>query len=141
MESSYPAKERHVLTRDSQVPAPHSPIAEQRRQHRNHRADRNGKAKPLPSRDDGGIDAHNRAVARHEWPAGVPRIERRIGLNDLIDEPAGTRSQRSTERADHARRHGVMKSVRIADRNYELPGAERARLAERDRREIRGGNA
>ena len=47
---------------------------------------------------------------RHQRPAGVARIERRVGLDDVVDEPAGLRPQRSPERADHARRHRVLEA-------------------------------
>ena len=65
-------------------------------------------------------------------PPEFPGIQRGIGLNHLIDQPPGSRSERSPERADHAGGDGVMEAVRIANRDHELSGAQRPRVAERD---------
>ncbi len=43
----------------------------------------------------------------------------------------GIRSQRTPQRAYHARRHGRLKSIRVADRDHKLPYAKLLRIAER----------
>jgi hypothetical protein len=81
--------------------------------------------------DHRGIDADHRAARIDQRPAGVTRIQRGIGLNDIFDQPAGLPTQRAADRADDAGRHGVMKAVWIPNRNRDLPNANRARVGQR----------
>ena len=65
------------------------------------------------------------AARRHERTAGVAGIERRVGLDDVVHQPAGPRPQRSAQRADHAGGHRVLEAVRVADGDRDLPDAHR----------------
>jgi hypothetical protein len=67
-----------------------------------------------------GIDADDLAARRHQRAAGIAGIERGIGLDNVVDQPAGARAQAAAERRDHARRHGGFEAERIADGDHEL---------------------
>ena len=74
-----------------------------------------GMANPIPTKaafpagsgipaQDGGVNAHHLAMDIHQSPAGVPRVDRGIGLDEvlkLFDLPAGT-----AQGAHAAARHG-----------------------------------
>ena len=47
--------------------------------------------------------------------AGIPRIERGIGLDDIVHEPARGRAQGAPQRRDDAGGHGLRIAERIAD--------------------------
>ena len=51
-------------------------------------------------------------------------------IRALIDETPRLRAQRSPERADHARGDGMLKAIRVADRDRDLPDAHAPRIAE-----------
>ena len=102
-----------------------------------HGVDRHREAEPLAAGDDRRVDADDGAGARHERPARVAGIERRVGLNHVLDQPAGPRAQRAAERADDAGRHGVLEAVRVADGDDELSRPQRLRVAELDGGEVR----
>ena len=70
-------------------------------------------------------------------PPEFPGIERRVGLNDVVHQPARPRSQRSTERADDARRDRGREPERVADGDHELANFNRLRIAEPQRCESR----
>ena len=69
-------------------------------------------------------------------PAGIAGIERGIGLDHVLDQPAGLRPQRAAERGDHARGHGRFKAERIADRDHQLAAPQRLGIAERCGRQV-----
>ena len=50
---------------------------------------------------------------------------------DVVNQPPGIRPQRPPQRADHARRHRRLKSIRSANRNHNLPHAQPLRIAQR----------
>jgi len=55
-------------------------------------------AKQSPERENHrGVDADDFAARRHQRPAGVAGIERGVGLDDVVHQPAGSRAQRSSE--------------------------------------------
>ena len=86
VKAGHPAQEWHILAGDSEIATADTSVAQKRRQDRDHSADGYCEAEALPAGDDRGIDADDAAVARHEWSARVAGIERRVGLNDLIDQ-------------------------------------------------------
>ena len=128
------AEERHVLAGHAQIAAPDAAVAQERGQDGVDGVDRDGEAQPLAAGDDGGVDADDGAGAGHERAAGVAGIERRVGLNHVLDQPAGARAQRPAERADDAGRDGVLEAVGVADGDGQLPGPERLRVPELDAR-------
>ena len=88
VEAGDAAQQRHVLAGDAQIAAPHPAVAEQRRQHRRDRVDRHREAQSLAAGDDGGVHADDLARAGDQRSARVAGIQRRVGLNHLIDQPS-----------------------------------------------------
>ena len=124
-------RDRRVLSGDAHVRAPNPAVANQPADDelRGVRGDR--KTQPLRAGDDGRVDADHFAARVDERSAGVSRIERRVGLDDVVHQAARSRSQRSPERADDAGRDGGRESERVADRDDELPDFDRLRIAKR----------
>ena len=69
-------------------------------------------------------------------PPELPGIECRVGLDHVLDQPAGPRAKRAAERAHHAGRDGVLEAVGVADGDDELAGPKRLRVAELDRGQV-----
>src|SRR6202012_1931370 len=59
----------------------------------------------------------------------VAGIERGIGLDDLVDDPAGRGGKRATEGGDNARGHASGQTERVAPGDDELPDAKTGRVA------------
>src|SRR4051812_45394752 len=114
------ARDRDVLTGDADVAAADAPVLNQPPGDEFRRVDRNRKADALRGQDDGRVNADDFAPRGDERAAGVTGIERRVRLDDVVNQAAGIRPQRATERADHARRHGRLKAVRVADGDDDL---------------------
>ena len=102
---------------------------------------RDGKTEPLGRQNDRGVDADDFAERVDQRTAGVARIERGVGLNHVVDQPAGLGTKRAAERADDAGGDAVLKTVRIADGDGELADANLFRIAQRRRDQSAGGNA
>src|SRR2546427_8671977 len=89
-------------------------------------------ALPIYARD-GGVDADHPPAAVGERAARVTRVERRVGLDDVLDDAAGragARRQRAAERAHHPRRHRAGEAERVADRDDQLADAQPVGIAE-----------
>ena len=71
-------------------------------------------------------------VRRRGGPARDARIERRVGLHHVVQEPAGPSAQRAAERADDAGRDRVLETKRAAEGDGDLPHAYARRIAEPD---------
>src|SRR5262245_32268024 len=94
---------RNVLAADTNVAAPHAPVFDQSAGNKLGGVNGDGKADALRRQDDGGVDADDGSSRSDEWPARIAGIESGIGLNEVVDQAAGTRAQRAAERADHPR--------------------------------------
>ena len=66
--------------------------------------DGDGEADPLRRLDDRRVDADDPAPAVEQRPAAVARVERGVGLDDVVDEVAGDAPQGAAQGADDARR-------------------------------------
>ena len=84
-------------------------------------------ADPLRGQDDRGVHADDLRGGVDEGASGVPGVQRGIGLDDVVDEPARARSKGPAQRAHHTRGHGVLEPVRVADGDRDLTDAERSR--------------
>ena len=87
---------------------------------------------------DGGVDADDPRRRIGERPTGVARVERRVGLDDVLDEAARAsvpRGERSPEGGHDAGRHRAGEPERVADRHDELPDTQPCRITERRRLE------
>ena len=83
-------RDRRILSGNAHVRAPDPSIANQSADDelRGVRGDR--ETQPLRAGDDGRVDADDFAARVDERPAGIPRIQRRVGLNDVVHQPART---------------------------------------------------
>ena len=70
------------------------------------------------------------AGAVHERAAAIAGIKRRVGLDHVLDQPAGLAAQRPVQRADHAGRDRRLQAKRIADRDHELADPKRTGIAD-----------
>ena len=103
-----------------------------------------GTASPRPIAGDRRVDADDPAARVGERAAGVARVERRVGLDDVLDEPAGSavaRRERPAEGADDAGRHAAGEAERVADRDDELADPQPVGVAERRGGELAAGRA
>ena len=85
---------------------------------------------PPRAREDGAVDADEFAPQVHQRAAGVARIDRRVGLDEVlvaVGIDAG-----APEAADDAGRDGVLQAERIADGDHEIADLESRGIAERD---------
>ena len=91
--------------------------------------DREGDA--LRAVDHGGVDADDLAGRRHQRAAGIAGVERGVGLDDVVDQPAGRGAHRAAERRDDAGGDGPFEAERIADGNGDLAAPQPLGIAER----------
>ena len=128
------ARQRHVLPGDADIAAPHPALADQPRGDKLDRRRRDRKADTLGHTDDRGVDADDLAGGGYQRPAGIARVQRRVGLDHAVDQPARAGAQRAPEGADHARRYRALKAERIADRHHQLTDPQLPRIAEPGKR-------
>src|SRR5450432_169647 len=87
------------------------------------------KTQTLRAHDGGGVHADDLSVGSDQRAAGISWVEGGVGLNDVVDEAAGVGTQRASQGADHTGGDGVLKPIRIADRDGELADAKFLRVA------------
>src|SRR5262245_27799546 len=90
----------------------------------------NRETNALSRQNYGGVHSDHIAIRRHEWAAGIARIESRISLNDVFDEAACPSTKGSAQRTHHPCRHRGLKSIRIADRHHELTDSDSLRISQ-----------
>ena len=81
-----------------------------------------GTASPRPDAGDRGVDADHSAAGVGERAAGVARVQRRVGLDDVLDDAgrvARADRQGPAEPADHAGGHAAGHAHRVAHRDHE----------------------
>lgn len=88
VKADHAAVQRNVLPAHSDVAAPHFAVADQAPRDKRRRIDRDGEAQALRRQNHGRVNANHFAARIHQRPAGVPRVQRRVGLNDVVDQPA-----------------------------------------------------
>ena len=86
--------------------------------------DADGEADPLRRGDNRGVDADHAAGAGDEGAAGIAGVERRVGLDDAVEEASAAGAQGATERADDPGGDGAGKTEGIADGDDELADLE-----------------
>ena len=85
---------------------------------------------PCAHADNCGIDADDLAGRGHQRPAGIARVQGRVGLDHAVDQPARAGAQRPAEGADDAGRDRALKAERVADRHHQLADPQLPRIAE-----------
>ena len=99
-------------------------------QHRLGEVDRDREAdahRAAALRHDRGVDADRLAARVDEWPAAVARIDRRIGLDEVVVRAL---TDHAPLGADDAGRDGLLETVRVADRHDGFAHLEPRRVAE-----------
>ncbi len=107
-------------------------------QHAAHHVDGNRKTDALDSealRDDGGVDADQRAAGIDQGPAGVAEIDRRVGLDEILE--GGDPELAAGGSADDAVSHGLGQAEGIADGEDDIADPKLIGSAEGDDRQIR----
>ena len=126
-----PPRNRGLLRGDADEGTAHAAVAYQFAEHEIRGVGGDRKTDALCPHDHRGIHADDFAVRRHQRTAGIAGIERGVGLDDVVDEPAVARAQRAAERRDHAGGHRRFETERIADGDHELATFEALGIAER----------
>src|SRR5262245_28625107 len=131
------AVKRDDLSRHADVAAAHASFFDQLGRDEFRRVDGGGKGDSLCGQNDRRVDADDLAARVDERPAGVPRVQGRVGLNNVVDQAARPRTQAASQRADHARGHRVLEAVWVPDGDRELADANLIRIAEGDGHQVR----
>ena len=80
--------QRHILPGDTDVAAPDPPVADQPAGDQPGCVARNGKANSLCRANHCRVHANDFSRGVDERSAGVARIQRCVGLNDVVDQAA-----------------------------------------------------
>ena len=123
--------ERHVLASHTDRAAPDVAVLDQPTRDEMRGVARDGEADSLGRQDDRGVHADDFARAVQKRTAGIPGIQGRIGLDDLVHQTAGLGTHRASERADDSGSHSLLKSIRRTDRDRDLPNRIRDESASR----------
>src|SRR5437773_9620239 len=115
-----PALERDVLSCNADVTPTDFVVSYQQTRDVLCRVYGDGEAEPLRRQDHGGIYTDNFSARGDERTTGVARVERRIGLDHVVDKPPGVRSQRAAERAHDPGGYRALETVGISDRHHQL---------------------
>src|SRR5918999_626278 len=89
-----------------------------------------GVPRPSRARADprhGRVDAHHPAPAVGQGPAGVPRVQGGVGLDDVLHDPGGralARGERPSQSADHTGGHRAGETHRVPHGHHELADPE-----------------
>ena len=124
-----------MLRGDADIGATHTAVPHQFAKHKACGIGGDRKADALRAHDHRGVYADDFAVRRHQRAAGIAGVERRIGLDHVVDQPAGARAQAAAERRDHAGGHRRFEAERIADGDHQLAALQFLGIAERGRRQ------
>src|SRR2546426_4368664 len=130
-------RQRHILSRQTDIAATDFAIANETASDELGGVDRCGKADSLRRQNHRSVHADDLATGVNKWPTGISGIERGISLNHGVHQSAGLRPQRSPKCAYHSGGNGVLKAVRVTDRDDQLPDTNPLRLAKLRRDQIR----
>ena len=112
--------QRHILTGNANIAAPDSSVANQPTGDEPGRIARNRKADALCRANHRRVHADHFPRGVDERSAGIARIQRRVGLNDVVNQTTRLRIHRATERADHACGHACLETERVSNRDRQL---------------------
>ncbi len=125
----HPRGDGHRGAGDADVGTAHATVGEQLADDPFRRVDTRGKTDRLGLRDHRRIDADHPPPGIHQRAAGIARIERGVGLDDIVHQPARGGTQRAPERGDHAGGDGLRIAQRIADGNGHLTHSQLSGIA------------
>src|SRR6266567_911101 len=118
-----PAVQRHVLSAHADVTAPDLALFDQPAGHVFSRVDAQREADSLRRKNHRRIDPDHFAARIDQLSARIAWIQRRIGLDDIVNEPAGVGPERPAQGANDASRDSALKTIRAADGDGELADA------------------
>ena len=103
-----------------------------------------GTAKPIPTLPpdraaagrDLGVDADHAPARVEQRSAGVAGVERRVGLDHVVDREAARRGQAPLQRRHDAGGQRALQAERVADRDRRIADLDRRGVAELERLEI-----
>ena len=121
--SRQPRRQRPRAAGDSEVRPAEAALRHQRADDLPRRVV-DGNREPEADSRDRGVDADDATAAVGERAAGVAGVQRRVGLDHVVDDPAAPGRQRAAERRDDARGDRAGEAVRVADRDHELADAQ-----------------
>ena len=119
---------RDVVAGDSDIAAAYLAVLDQMPCDELGAVDGNREADSLRGQDNRRVDADYLAARVDQRSAGVAGIQRGVGLDNVVDQSARSRSERSSKRTHHARGNGALEAVRISNRYGELTHANRPRV-------------
>src|SRR5205085_4384269 len=117
-----------VLPADADVAATNPTVLDQPTGDIFGRVHGDGETNPLGRQDHGRVHAYHFSARVDQRAAGIARIQRGIGLENVVHEPAGLGTERPAERADHTGGHRALEAVRVADGDSELADADALRF-------------
>src|ERR1044071_2136398 len=91
---------------------------------------RDGEADSLRGQNDCGIHADDFARAVQKRTAGIPGVQRRIGLDDLVHQTARLRPHRAPKRTNNSSGYSLLKTIGRTDRNRDLANPNPRRVGE-----------
>src|SRR5690242_14342420 len=109
------AMKRSVLTSHADVSALDFAILDQAPGDEISRVDRDRETDSLRWKDDRRVDADDLTVGRDEGSSRIAGIQSRIGLDHIVDQTSGLRSEGTSESADDSRCHRCLKTIRVSD--------------------------
>src|SRR5213075_2590809 len=118
------AMQRHALPGHADVAARHAAVAHQPRGDEDGGVDADGETDALRPHDHRGIDADDVAARVDQRPSGVAGIERRVGLDDVLDQAPALGAHGAPQRADYAGGDGGLEAERVADGDDQLAGLD-----------------
>lgn len=87
------------------------------------------------------IHADDFATRIHQRAAGISWVQGGVGLDHVVNQPAGLGAHGTSQRANHTGGDGVLESVRAADGDGDLSDADGIRVAQPRMGEPRGVDA
>ena len=78
------------------------------------------KQSSLGRADGGRIDPHDLPPSVHQGPAGISRVQGRVGLDDVVNEPARLGTKRPAKRGYHARGDGGLEAQGASNGHHQL---------------------
>src|SRR5436309_12413422 len=136
MVSDQASWERYRLPAYPDIAAPDLPVLDEPARDKFCRVDADGKADALRRQYDRGVDADHLSARRHQRSPRITGIQRGIGLNHVIDQPTGRRSERASKRAHHSSSDRELEPVGVSDRDDQLSRSDRLGIALRSRDEV-----
>ncbi len=122
--------ERHILSGDADVTAPNFGVFDQPASHEPCGVARDRETDSLRRPDHCRVHTDHFAGGVHQRSPGVAGVQRRVSLNDIVDQTARLGIHGTSKCADNSRRHAGLKTERVADRDHQLPDPQIFRISQ-----------